>query len=322
MPRCSAEARNKGSICSRSPPRSNAGRGGEPEARGTRKLDVTEAQSAGAFGRLDARIFLRRDAVGVSQKVTPGDACIDIPLGGELPRRRGRFLPGQVGRSLELRGVFGAFVRSPGQTAVAFAYDKIKQAVAIHIARGDRGNAAAEGESLPCLGSQPAVFGQKARGRNAVAEFPLVRPEVDRDASVAVGDEDVGRSVAIGVGQGGRELLPSFTESQRLPLVFVEDRRDSRPLVEEKMHVVGRVGPFSDEEVGFVVTIPVVHQWREHIAPTANRILHRRDHRLGHGRRLGELRRLGRAGIGHDKDVAEVVSGHDIEFSIAGEIGQ
>ena len=65
-----------------------------------------------------------------------------------------------------------------------------------------------------------------------------------------------------------------------------------------------------------------MHDRGENIAPATHRILHGRDHRLGHGGRLGKLGHLGRATVAYDKDVAEVVAGHEVQLAASPQVGE
>jgi hypothetical protein len=118
------------------------------------------------------------------------------------------------------------------------------------------------------------------------------------------------------------ELLAPFAESQRLPLFFVEDRGGGRALVEEEVHVVGRIRALAHQQVGFSVAIPVVHERGENIAPAAQRIFHRRDDRFGDGFRLGKDRGSGRAAVANDEEISEIIAGHQVQLPAAREIGQ
>ena len=70
------------------------------------------------------------------------------------------------------------------------------------------------------------------------------------------------------------------------------------------------------------VTIPVVQERSEDVAPAAGGVFPGRNHRFGQRLWLRELRRLGCPAVADDEKVAEIITGHEVQFARPGEVGE
>ena len=157
---------------------------------------------------------------------------------------------------------------------------------------------------------------------DGIAPFPTAGAEVGSEASATVGDQEVGLCVPVEISQGGRELFPSFPKGKGHLLFLAEKGCRRGALVEKQVDVVGRVGALADQEVGLPVTIPVVQERSEDVAPAAGGVFPRRNHRFGQRLWLRELRRLGCPAVADDEKVAEIITGHEVQFARPGEVGE
>ena len=157
---------------------------------------------------------------------------------------------------------------------------------------------------------------------DGIAPFPTAGAEVGSEASATVGDQEVGLCVPVEISQGGRELFPPFPKGKGHLLFLAEKGCRRGALVEKEVDVVGRVGAFADQEVGLPVTIPVVQERSEDVAPAAGGVFPGRNHRFGQRLWLREPRRLGCPAVADDEKVAEIITGHEVQFARPGEVGE